>query len=231
MRSDFDAGRMKRHVLREGLGTLVHGAMYPFGFLESRHRPRRAKDIRTVVFVHGLGANRACFFPLQAWLARAGHERQLAFNYATSGSVEKMAIELRDTVDRRVKGGRIHVVAHSLGGLVARTWIQALGGERRVSTLVTLGTPHRGTYPSWYAPSAMLQQLRPDSPFIAYLDSLPPPVRTRCVSIGAVSDHLVVPGTSAHAPFGEHVPLFDDVGHSTMLLSPAVFRAVERALS
>lgn len=231
MRTDFDPARLRRAIAREALGYLVHGALFPFGYLESRHRTLRAPDIDTVLFVHGLAANRACFFPLQAWLSRAGHKRQLAFNYETSGSVEKMAKRLKDEIDRRVKGGRIHIVAHSLGGVVARTYVQALGGDRRVSTVVTLGTPHRGTYPSVYAPSAMLQQLRPEGAFLRYLDALPPPSRARFVSLGAVSDHLVVPSSSAYAPFGEQVPLFPDVGHSTMLLSPSVFRAVEAALA
>lgn len=40
---------------------------------------------------------------------------------------------------------RFHIVGHSQGGLVARLYIQQLGGDRRVKSLVTLGTPHHGT--------------------------------------------------------------------------------------
>lgn len=36
------------------------------------------------------------------------------------------------------------VLAHSMGGLVARYWIGALGGAGYCRALVTLGTPHRG---------------------------------------------------------------------------------------
>ena len=39
---------------------------------------------------------------------------------------------------------RIHVVGHSLGGLIARYYVQRLGGHERVHTLVTLGYPARG---------------------------------------------------------------------------------------
>ncbi|MDP2342624.1 MAG: alpha/beta fold hydrolase [Deltaproteobacteria bacterium] len=230
MHSDFDPARMRRNVLREVLGSVAHGVLYPFGYLPRRHQPLRAKDIDTVVFVHGLAANRACLFPLQLWLSRAGYGRQLSFNYSTSGSVEKMALHLKREIDDNVRGGRIHVVAHSLGGLVTRYYVQALDGDRRVSAVVTLGTPHGGTYPSVYAPSAMLQQLRPDGAFLKHLTSLPPPAHTRFTSIGARSDHLVVPSEHAFAPFGERVPLFEDLGHSTLLLSPSVFRAVQAAL-
>ena len=34
---------------------------------------------------------------------------------------------------------RIHVVGHSMGGLVARYYVTRLGGDERVHTLVTLG--------------------------------------------------------------------------------------------
>ena len=32
-----------------------------------------------------------------------------------------------------------------MGGLIARTYIQQFGGDRRVKSLITLGTPHHGT--------------------------------------------------------------------------------------
>jgi triacylglycerol lipase len=230
MRTDYDSTRVRDNVLREALGYVAHGVMFPFGYVPSRHRSSREKDIDTVVFVHGIAANRACFFPMQAWLSRAGLTRHLSFNYATVGSIERMAMRLRDEVDAHVRGGRVHIVAHSLGGLVARTYVQALGGERRVSTCITLGTPHRGTYSSVYGPTPMLQQLKPDGAFVRFLDALPAPTRTKFVTMGAASDHLIVPSSSSHAPFGERVPLFQGVGHTTLLLSPTVMRAVTRAL-
>lgn len=39
----------------------------------------------------------------------------------------------------------LHVVGHSKGGLVARRWVQHLGGIKRVRSVITLGTPHHGT--------------------------------------------------------------------------------------
>lgn len=40
---------------------------------------------------------------------------------------------------------RFHVVGHSKGGLIARVYVQQYGGDRRVKSLTTLGTPHHGT--------------------------------------------------------------------------------------
>jgi hypothetical protein len=42
------------------------------------------------------------------------------------------------------RAGRVVVLAHSMGGLVARYWLGPLGGWPLCRALVTLGTPHRG---------------------------------------------------------------------------------------
>ncbi|MFG3028677.1 hypothetical protein ACGFZJ_09040 [Streptomyces sp. NPDC048253] len=39
---------------------------------------------------------------------------------------------------------RVVIVAHSMGGLVARYWAAVLGGARWCRGIITLGTPHRG---------------------------------------------------------------------------------------
>ncbi len=42
------------------------------------------------------------------------------------------------------RAGRVIVVAHSMGGLVARVWMGLLGRWPWCRALITLGTPHRG---------------------------------------------------------------------------------------
>ena len=57
---------------------------------------------------------------------------------------------------------RIHVIGHSLGGLITRYYVQRLGGDSRVHTLVTLGTPHQGTQLARAAPLLpLVRQLTP----------------------------------------------------------------------
>ena len=46
---------------------------------------------------------------------------------------------------RELRGDRFNVIAHSMGGLDARFAIARLGLADRVASLVTIGTPHRGT--------------------------------------------------------------------------------------
>jgi pimeloyl-ACP methyl ester carboxylesterase len=42
-------------------------------------------------------------------------------------------------------GRRVDVLAHSMGGLVGRWWIERAGGDQAVRRLVTCGTPHQGS--------------------------------------------------------------------------------------
>jgi pimeloyl-ACP methyl ester carboxylesterase len=47
-------------------------------------------------------------------------------------------------------GSKVHVVAHSQGGLVLRTYLRLYGADSRVDRIVYLGTPHKGA-PKSYA--------------------------------------------------------------------------------
>jgi pimeloyl-ACP methyl ester carboxylesterase len=75
----------------------------------------------------------------------------VAFPYDFRTSIVDTAERLAAEVTARLavlggsgEPGRVIVVAHSMGGLVARYWIGPLGGWRVCRALVTLGTPHRG---------------------------------------------------------------------------------------
>jgi len=61
------------------------------------------------------------------------------------GSVAKRAACLRDAVRAKAGRGKVHVIAHSMGGLDARHMISRLGMDEQVLTIVSLGTPHRGS--------------------------------------------------------------------------------------
>lgn len=67
----------------------------------------------------------------------------LVFPYDFRRSVAETSIRLGEAVGA-VPDRPVIVVAHSLGGLVARHWITVREGWRRCVALLTLGTPHRG---------------------------------------------------------------------------------------
>lgn len=71
----------------------------------------------------------------------------LLFPYDFRCSVRDAAERLAAAVHQALVGEsrrRVVVLAHSMGGLVARYWIGPLGGWSVCRALITLGTPHRG---------------------------------------------------------------------------------------
>lgn len=59
--------------------------------------------------------------------------------------------QLKEFLDS-IPSDKVNIVSHSLGGLVARSYIQENPNTHKVDKLVTLGTPHAGTvlaYPLW----------------------------------------------------------------------------------
>lgn len=217
-------------MIREALCYVAHGLLYPLASLGAKSAPLRSRDIRTVVFVHGLGANRSSFLALQTYLRFQGYDRQYSVGYRSSGSLENLGLDLKRRLDGQVQGGRIDVVAHSMGGLVSRFYIQQLGGHRRVDRLITLGTPHLGTHAANFIPAGLVRQLLPDSPFLTELNALPAPENVQATSVVAGRDVLVQPISAARCPFGEVVEL-SELGHLELLFRPEVFRVVAERLA
>ena len=211
-------------VAREVAALAFFSLLYPFGWRPQRKRTARRPDQRTVVLIHGYGGNRSTFLPLKAYLRAHGLKQILAFDYQSSLGIEHAAHALREYLRRHVRGGRVDFVCHSLGGLVARVYLEQLGGARRVDRCVTLGTPHRGTYNAYWLASRVGRELRPDSPLLERLAaSRGNASRVRYTSIVAGSDNMVIPRVFAAGDDLVHVP---DVGHLGMLFSPGVFHAV-----
>jgi pimeloyl-ACP methyl ester carboxylesterase len=226
--SDFDRDEVRSAILREGLAFLAHGLLLPFGGRARAAPTERGR--RTLVFVHGLAANSGGFLPLQAALRLFGHRAQYAFGYSSRGSLEELALLLKRRLEADLREGRLALIGHSMGGLVARYYLQQLGGARRVDTLVTLATPHHGSHAANFIPSPLVRQLLPDGPFIRHLNALPAPAGVRTTSIVAGRDLLVQPVASARCPFGDVVH-FDRLGHLELLFRPEVYAAVAAALA
>ena len=100
-------------------------------------------DIEAVVLVHGLFMRGAIMLPLALQLEMTGFETHL-FSYPTRAKPPaENAGALRRFIGNIV-AWRVHVVAHSLGGLVLRH-AAAQGLPQRFGRAVTLGTPHRSS--------------------------------------------------------------------------------------
>lgn len=200
-----------------------------------------AASTTPVLLVHGIIDNRSIF----ALLARALRNRGFGVVHAVNvgvlatvaGDVRSAAREIGNHVEAlcAVTGSdRVHVVGHSLGGLMARYYVQRLGGDRRVDTLVTLGSPHRGSeIARLLPPTTVPRQLTPGSDLLAELDEPAPGCRTQFVAVWSRQDQLILPQRNARLQHADldvtHVEL-DHVGHLAMTADPDVVHTVARLL-
>lgn len=218
-------------IQREILATLASGALYPFGRLPRPRRTNKQKDLRTVVFVHGFGGNPSGFFPLMAYLRAHGVKNFLCFSYRGREGIEPAAIALRDFLRTNVRGGKITFICHSLGGIVARLYLQELGGARRTEQCITLGAPLRGTYNAFWLPSRLGRELRPQSTLLTRIKARRHLAqKVRFFYLTAECDHIVLPRAFATED-GEETICVTNTGHLGLLFSPAVFRTILDLLS
>lgn len=126
------------------------------------------------------------------------------------------------------------IVGHSLGGLIARYYVQRLGGDFRVRTLVTLGTPHSGTRVAPLADAhPIVRQMRPGSQVLEELRLPAPGCRTRFVSFWSDLDQLMDPPETAcvdHPDLLAQNVQVTGVGHLALPVHPAVATGIRQAL-
>lgn len=113
-------------------------------------RPAGAATTDPVIIVAGTFSPAFANEPLAARLRADGYQVSI-FELPTLGTQDINATAralntFADGVRARTGATRVDLVGHSQGGLVARSYVKSYGGAGEVDSLVTLGTPNRGTY-------------------------------------------------------------------------------------
>jgi len=126
---------------------------------------------------------------------------------------------------------KVHLIGHSLGGIVIA---QAFADGRldgQVDTVVTIATPFGGSPWANLCPlGATVRALRHGSPLLCRLAEAPVPDGVRWLAITGARD-VIVPGRRSVPGHAEvRSVTVDDVGHLGMLLSPLVVAHIVEAL-
>jgi len=238
--------------------SLTHLALYPLGLIEEKAREEVGRFTLTdlppaqrglvvgdveaagtpILLVHGMVDNRSIFALLRRQLRRRGFGRVLALNYSPLSddvrSVARRLAELVESVCADTGYERVHVIGHSMGGIVARYYVQRLGGDARVHTLVTLGAPHRGTRVASLLPHPLVRQMRPDSDVVTELAQPAPDCQTRVIAIWSDLDQLMVPKDAAaldHPDLHVRNVLVRGVGHMSLPVDGRVVHEIGTALA
>ncbi|MDT0570452.1 alpha/beta fold hydrolase [Streptomyces sp. DSM 3412] len=225
-----------------------HLLLYPSGMTQERRAvptlppsdtPRLPTEEKPpVVLLHGFIDNRSVFVLLRRSLAQHGGRHLESLNYSPLTCDIRAAAELLgrhiEDICERTGQERVDVVGHSLGGLIARYYVQRLGGDHRVRTLVTLGTPHGGTRAVPLADAhPIVRQMRPGSEVLEELREPAPGCRTHFVAFWSDFDHVMAPLESAcvdHPDLMAQNIRVTGIGHLALPVHPAVATGVREAL-
>jgi pimeloyl-ACP methyl ester carboxylesterase len=226
-----------RATVREAVSVARCAVAYPQGMLgvslrtgtpcgdENRDHP--------VVLVHGYGHNASAWMMLKAALHRNGFTSVHTMNYNPwFDDVPKIAAKLAARVEmvRELTGAdKVHIVGHSLGGIVARWYVQEDGGDLTVSTVITLASPHSGTIAAFAGPGRTARELRPGSWVMRRLNQNATPSDVRWVAFYGDSDALVQPTRSGRIEvpaLNARNVLIPAMGHLAMLMSGDVVNQV-----
>ena len=134
---------------------------------EPDHLPP-ASDRRGVVFVHGLMCNRAFWAPWMRQAKATGVPCMALSLEPAFGTIDGYAPAIDDAVARmQAATGRPPVlICHSMGGLAARAWLRTQGARERVAHVVTIASPHAGTWMARFGHGRNSEQMCLDSAWL-----------------------------------------------------------------
>jgi pimeloyl-ACP methyl ester carboxylesterase len=189
------------------------------------HLPANGR--RGVVLVHGFLCNRGFWTP---WLCelRADDRAFVAVNLEpVFGSIDHYAQTIDDAVLRVTAATALPpmLICHSMGGLAARAWLRD-ADPARAHRIVTIGTPHRGTWLARFGRTVNGRQMRVGGEWMRQIEG--ERASTRQVPFTcwySNCDNIVFPTSNATLP-GADNRLADGLAHVEMAFDPGVRREI-----
>jgi triacylglycerol lipase len=179
---------------------------------------------RVLLLQSGYVNNGAVWFFTARALEQEGF-RVFTIDQPVFASIDTMGERLAQRVDEVLTlTGEHHLtlVAHSMGGLVCRAYLRQFGSAK-VSQVVTLGSPHHGTFHAYLASGPNGLQMRPGNPWLMALAKVP--VTIPFTSVFSVHDTVISPQESSRMPGAINVQI-SAVGHVSMPSGKATRRTL-----
>jgi pimeloyl-ACP methyl ester carboxylesterase len=184
------------------------------------HLPANGR--RGVVLVHGFLCNRGFW---TSWLRelRADNRAFVAVNLEpVFGSIDHYAQTIDDAILRVTAATLLPpmLVCHSMGGLAARAWLRD-ADPARVHRIVTIGTPHRGTWLARFGRTLNGRQMRVGGEWMQQIEGEHASTRrvpftcwySNCDNIVFPTSNATLPGADNRRADGcAHVEMAFDLG-------------------
>lgn len=199
-------------------------------------KPGAKPDIKPTLFlVHGIGDTARVFNPMVAYLRDRGWTAIHAINLQPNNGdvgLDRLAQQVQASIEAvSPEGTPVDLVGFSMGGIVSRYYVQRLGGAERIQRLITISSPHNGTWMGYFRHNPGACQMRPQSAFLQDLNaSVVELAQVDFTSIWTPYDLMIVPARSSCLPVGT-MQQFPVLAHPLMLTNQRVLGAVATALS
>jgi triacylglycerol esterase/lipase EstA (alpha/beta hydrolase family) len=240
--------------IKAGAGLRLFGEEFAASMLQSswsmpRAAPRQViypgSTAPPVLMLHGYGCNCGYWSALTPLLDAARISHATVDLEPVTGDIDGYVPAVQQAAEALCAAAGaplLTIVAHSMGGLVARAWLRAHGAAR-VARVITLGTPHHGTSLAGFGVGRNAAQMRraggnagshtragdgQDNPWLADL-AAGESVDTRALitSIYSHHDNIVSPQTSSFLEGARNID-FGGVGHVALGRNRRVLARVMR---
>ena len=229
----YEVGALASTAAMAGLSA-VGGGFEPASNVSPHTKAHAGPTARPVLLVHGFGGTKSSWSVIAQALSDRGTMVDTISYSPLGNSLERLADELVAAVEMtlyQTGADKVHLVGHSLGGVVIAQAITGGGLVGLVDTVITMGSPFGGSPWAGLLPFGdLLRALRPDSPQLRRLASAPVPVGVRWLAVTAALDIIVPSSRSVPAHVDVETITFDGIGHLGMLISRRVVGLIVAAL-
>ncbi|KPJ92037.1 MAG: hypothetical protein AMJ53_10180 [Gammaproteobacteria bacterium SG8_11] len=186
-----------------------------------------------VVLVHGILDNGSIFNKMVAHFEQRGIKCYAPSLTPSDGrtGLDDLANQLKLHIDNTFLQQNVSIVGFSMGAMIARYYLQHLGGAKTTPQFFSVSAPHKGSVWSYLYPGKGAKQMRPDSAFLRDLDNSVDCLQGIDIySYWTPFDLVIIPPTSSRWDIAHNIKI-KALCHPCMLSNPQLISDIYHKLT